>query len=192
MSEAIKEKIGEELYKQVTEKLGDLKIDIISDNYVPKSRFNEINESKKELERQIGERDIQLKDLSTKATGNDELTKKLNELTEMNTQTKNEYENKIKDINFNAAIEKALTSNNAKYSDLLMSKIDKSKLILNENGVIGLDDQLKTLKEAYKDMFGSTQLVGSNPNTAGSNPTPVSNDDLEVAKVRSAMGLPTK
>ena len=51
----------------------------------------------------------------------------------------------------------------AKYPDLLMSKFDRTKLVLNDDGTVtGLDEQLRGLKETYKDMFNQP-LGGKTP-----------------------------
>ena len=174
----LKELLGEELFGQVTEALKgkgkdnkDVELIINDGNYIPRSKFNEVNEKVKSLETEITTRDEQLKDLGEKAKGNADLEKQIAALTEANTKTKAEYEAKLKDITLNTAIEKALTANQAKYTDLLVTKIDKSKLVLDGEKVVGLDEQITGLKESFKDLFGETRITGkdeqSNP---GGNP----------------------
>ncbi len=134
-------------------------------SFIPKTRFDEINETKKELEQQIKERDKQLKQLQEKVKGNEELEKTIKDLQETNKATKKEYEAKIKEMTINAAIQSKLTD--AKYPDLLISKFDKSKLSIAEDGtVLGIDEQLKTLKEQYKDLF-KPDIKGKEPNNIG-------------------------
>lgn len=133
--------------------------------FIPKVRFDEINETKKELEQQIKERDKQLKELQEKVKGNEELEKTIKELQETNKATKEQYEAKIKDMTINAAIQSKLTD--AKYPELLINKFDKSKLSIAEDGtVLGIDEQLKTLKEQYKDLF-KPDVKGKEPNNIG-------------------------
>ena len=185
----LKELLGEELFGQVTAALKgkgkdnkDVELIINDGNYIPRAKFNEVNEKVKALEKEIATRDEQLKDLAEKAKGNEELTKQIAALTEANEKTKAEYEAKLKDITLNTAIEKALTANQAKYVDLLVGKIDKSKLVLDGEKVIGLDEQITGLKEAFKDLFGETRITGkdekSNP---GVNPNqkPISEMSME-------------
>jgi hypothetical protein len=187
MSEILKEKLGDELYSQITSKLGDLKIDIISNAYIPKDRFNTVNDENKALKNELTNRNTQLEELKKTSQGNEELTKKIEELTQLNTQSALDYESKIKDMSLNIAIEKALTSNNAKYVDLLSSKIDKTKLSLEADNINGLDEQINVLKENYKDMF-ITKVVGNTPNTNTS--LDINNKDNDVLdKLRHAAGL---
>ena len=136
--------------------------------FIPKARFDEVNETKKELEQQIQERDNQLKELQKKAKGNEELEKRIQELQEANKATKEQYEAKIKDMTITAAIQSKLTD--AKYPDLLLTKFDRSKLSIAEDGtVLGIDEQLTTLKEQYKDLF-KPDLKGREPNNTGGTP----------------------
>ena len=136
--------------------------------FIPKARFDEVNETKKELEQQIQERDNQLKELQKKAKGNEELEKRILELQEANKVTKEQYEAKIREMTITAAIQSKLTD--AKYPDLLLTKFDRSKLSIAEDGtVLGIDEQLTTLKEQYKDLF-KPDLKGREPNNTGGTP----------------------
>ena len=120
--------------------------------FIPKVRFDEVNDAKKDLEQQIKERDKQLKELAEKAKGNEELEKQIKELQEVNKTTKEQYEAKIKELKIDAVIREKLTD--AKYPDLLVTKFDKSKLTVTDDGtVLGIDEQLTQIKEYYKDLF---------------------------------------
>ena len=136
--------------------------------YIPKARFDEVNNAKKDLENQLNDRDKQLKDLQEKVKGNEELEKTIKELQEANKDTKEQYEAKIKDMTITAAIQSKLTD--AKYPDLLLTKFDQSKLSIAEDGtVLGIDEQLAVLKEQYKDLF-KPDLRGREPNNIGGAP----------------------
>ena len=73
----LREKLGEELFNQVKEALGDTKIMFNDGSFIPKSRFDEVNESKKLLEDQIKAKDKELKDLGKKFEGNEDLASEL-------------------------------------------------------------------------------------------------------------------
>ncbi len=135
--------------------------------FMPKDKYNEVNEAKKQLESDIKERDKQLKDLGDKVKGNEELEKQIKELQETNKKAKEEYESKIKNVTLDNAIKLALKDNKAKYDDLLMTKFDREKLTIKEDGSIdGLDEQIKFLKEGYKDLF-EQPLGGFSPDNSG-------------------------
>lgn len=112
-----------------------------------------------------------IKDLKKNNANNEALQAKV---TEYETKTKNleaEYKEKIKNMTLDGAISKALTGANAKHSDLLSSKIDRTKLQINDDGsVTGLNEQVEGLKTNYKDLF-ETVLKGKEPDNKG-NPTP--------------------
>lgn len=123
-------------------------------NTIPKSRFDEVNEAKKQLEQQLKDRDKQLKDLEEKAKGNEELTNQIKQLQEENKQAKANYEQQLKDLQVSSAIKLALAGK-VHDADLVASLIDKSKIELAEDGKItkGLDDQIKALKESKSFLF---------------------------------------
>ena len=160
------------LTDEQADKVLNLHKEVLS-GFIPKARFDEVNETKKELEQQIQERDDQLKELQKKAKGNEELEKRIQELQETNKATKEQYEAKIKDMTITAAIQSKLTD--AKYPDLLLTKFDRSKLSIAEDGtVLGIDEQLTALKEQYKDLF-KADVKGREPNNIGGTPPGVKN-----------------
>lgn len=137
--------------------------------FIPKGRFDEVNDTKKELEQQIKDRDKQLKDLQEKAKGNEDLEKIINTLQEANKASKEQYESKIKEMTINSAIQAKLTD--TKYPDLLSGKFDKTKLSIASDGtVVGIDEQLTTIKEQYKDLF-VPKVTGREPNNRNITPT---------------------
>jgi hypothetical protein len=136
--------------------------------FIPKSRFDEVNDAKKDLDKQIIDRDKQLKDLGDKVKGNEEAEKTIKELQEANKVTKDQYEGKLKDLTINAAIQSKLTD--TKYPDLLATKFDKSKLVVNADGsVSGIDEQLTGIKETYKDLF-TPVVAGRDPQNKDKTP----------------------
>jgi membrane-associated HD superfamily phosphohydrolase len=161
----------------------------VEENYkshIPKHRFDEVNEAKKQLETDIKDRDTQLSDIKKSAGDNEELKKQIGLLQTDNIKKDEDYQAKIKDISVTSAIEKALTAANAKFPDLLLGKIDKEKIELLQDGTIkGLEDQLTPLKESYKDLFGETKIVGGQPGSGGNpdpNPDPSKMTDEEFYK----------
>lgn len=78
---------------------------------------------------------------------------------------KTDYENRIRDLAINSAIQAKLTD--TKYADLLAGKFDRTKLsVTAEGSVVGIDEQLTTIKEAYKDLF-TPNVTGRQPNNTG-------------------------
>lgn len=169
---SLKELLGEELFNQVTEKLGDKKIDIVSDgNWIPKDKFNSLNETKKDLETQLNTANTTIADLKKGNKDNEELQGKIKQYEKDLETLKAESETKIKNLTLDNAIKLALKDNKAKFDDLLIGKVDREKLTIKEDGTIeGLDDQIKGLKESYKDLFVEP-VSGTTPNNKGKSDT---------------------
>lgn len=152
--------VGEDGKLNLDEAIKDINKDAPK-NVVPKEQYNTISTAKTQLEADLKDRDKQLETLS-KSTGNaEELQKTIAELQEANKQAQKDYEVKLADLKYDAAIEKALA--NAVHPDLVQAKIDRTKLKLNEDGSItGLDEQVTGLKKTYADQW-KPEKTGKTP-----------------------------
>ena len=146
--------------------------DSLKDRYIPIERFNEVNEDKKELKTQIEDRDKQLKELKIKAAGNEELTTKITELETLNSQTKEEYEAKITALRKETSIELKLKDEKAKNIKAVKALLDLEKVSLDGDNLIGLDEQLKALKEKESYLFGEDSIKGRGANPPGDSVDP--------------------
>ena len=152
------------LDEEIAKKVLEAHKEAIKDKYVPIERFNEVNEEKKELKNQLDDRDKQLQELKVKAAGNEELTAKITELEELNKQTKEEYENKIAALRKETAIELALKDAKARNIKAVKALLDLDKVSLDGDNILGLDEQLKGLKESDPYLFGEDKIRGRDPN----------------------------
>lgn len=120
--------------------------------FVPKTRFDEVNEAKKQAEKGITDRDKQIDELGKVAGVSEELKAQITKLQGENQTAKEEYETNLKDLTLTGAIKAALAG---KVHDegLAAGLIDKSKLVLDGDKVVGLDDQVKGLKESRAFLF---------------------------------------
>ncbi len=152
--ETLEQLLGEELYKQVTEKLGDQKIAIVSDgNWIPKDKFNALNEQLKTANNTID-------DLKKSNKDNEALQTKVGEY---ETKVK-DYEKQIQDMQFNYALEGALKGANARNIKAIKALLDLDKVSIDGDNLIGLEEQLKGLKESDSYLFGADTLNGREPN----------------------------
>lgn len=152
----LKELLGEELYKQVEEKVNaaKAKVEIVSTGeWIPKSKFDEVNSAKGKLEESLKDRDKQLESLKHDATGAEDLKAKIAELQDENKAKKSEYEKALKEERLNGALRLSLKG--AAYDpDIVIGMLDREKLTQLEDGsVTGLDEQLKSLREEKGFLF---------------------------------------
>ena len=104
-----------------------------------------------------------IKDLKKNNADNEALQTTIKEHESTIKQLKEDHEKEMKGIKIDSAISKILADSQAKHPDLLSSMFDRDKLIVSEDGkVTGLDEQLKGMKETYKDMFTPT-VAGREP-----------------------------
>lgn len=121
-------------------------------NTIPKSRFDEVNTAKKQLEKDIASRDQQLEELKKiDAAG---LQAKIAELQQENTTAKEQYEKDLKDTQLSSAIKLALAGK-VHDTDIAIRELDITKIELDDKGEIktGLDEQLKSLQESKSFLF---------------------------------------
>lgn len=181
--EKIKELLGEDLFNQVKEKLGDKKLMVDDGNFIPKSRFDEVNEQKKEYKSMLDDRASQLEDLKEKAKGNEELEEKIKELEETNQSKIEEYENKIKQINFDRKLEKAISSVKGKNPRAIKALLDIDKIQVDDDKLIGFEEQIKQLQESDSYLFGDDTLGGREPNPSKEPPKTQIENPWETGKV---------
>ncbi len=178
----LKELLGEELYQQVMDKAGDNKIAVVSDgNWFPKEKFDTKNQEVKDLQDQIKDRDKQLKDLGDKAKGNDDLTAEIDRLKQENKDTQTEYENKLSQQAFDFALDKALSGAKAINAKAVRPFLDTENLKLDGDKIIGLDEQLKTVKEKESYLFESDQQTKTPTIVNPGNPNGGSNTPKNIA-----------
>lgn len=123
------------------------------ESYISKTDYEEVNNSKKELEKTVKERDTQLETLRKSTGDNEDLKAQIETLQKDNKAAKEKYELDLKELKISNAIKLAI-SDKAQDADLVASLFDTSKLILCDDGkVTGLDEQLKTLQESKAFLF---------------------------------------
>ncbi len=153
---ALKNILGEELYRRVKEKLGDKKIIIDDENYIPRSRLNQVIHQKNTFMKNIETLNNQLKEMQENIKDRDQLIKRLE-----NSKNKITQENlRIKDICLTNAIKLEALKMNAKNIHVIGTLVDKKRLEILENGTVkGLEEQLKELKESQEGLFGRDILI---------------------------------
>ena len=140
--------------------------------FIPKARFDELNETKKALEKDIAARDKQLEDL--KKVDAEGLKAEIDRLQGENQTAKEKYEADLKQMRIESEVEKALLNAKAKNLKAVKALLDIGKLELDGESLKGLDDQIKTLLEDESTKFlfgeGEASLKGLKPGEAGGKP----------------------
>lgn len=174
-----RELFGEELGTQLETVIKEKNINLIVDDkekptHFPKYRFDELNQSKKELQSQNGVLSNELETLKKSAKGNEELTKAIEELQGKNKDWESKYNKNLIDnaIRLEALQSKAIDSND------LSKFLDYAQLQLDESGSVkGLTEQIAKLKETKGYLFEVAKQANNN---APANPLDVKiTKDLE-------------
>ena len=151
--ENLKQLLGEELFSQVEAKLEGKKIMVDDGNFIPKSRFNEVNEARKELDKKLKEKDEQLTEISKKYSENQGLVKEIEELKASNAKAVEEYEAKLKANEFNYALDTALNGAKCRNLKSVKANLDMNSIKFENGKLEGLDSQLKALRESDSYLF---------------------------------------
>lgn len=156
---------------------------------------NELETTKTEKEtltNQLAERDNDIKELQSQTGNSEELKVKLTDLETKYQQDKESFEATIAKTKTDHAVEMALKDNGAKSIKAARALLDFDKIELTDDGIKGLDDQLEAIKTDNDFLFTSTEnqeptapkiMTGGNPNgQAGTQLT-------EEEKIKEALGL---
>lgn len=125
-------------------------------HYMAKGLYNELAEAKKKLEGDLQSRDAQLEDLKKAAGASEELKKQIETLQADNKAAKEKYEADLKDLTLTNAIKLAVAGK-VHDENLVAGLFDKSKLVIDGDKVLGLDDQLKGIQEQKAFLFKSAE-----------------------------------
>lgn len=116
-----------------------------------------------DLSGQIAERDTQLETLSEQVKDNEELTKTIDTMKEDNEQTVKDMQDKLDQQAFNFSLEKSLTNAGVRNHKAVKALLDTDSIKKDGETLLGLDDQLKTVKESDPYLFKSEEKTDSTP-----------------------------
>ena len=163
----------EELMKLegMTEALAEEVVKIADDEIkglIPKARFDEVNEAKKNAENLVKERDKQLELLKGSTGDAEALKKQITELQESNKKAVEAKDAEIAKLKFDNAVITAIKEAGAKNEKAVISLLDLAGIEISEYGIVkGLDKQIKALKESdaylFKDSNQASTPKGMTP-----------------------------
>lgn len=173
MTQEIRELLGEDLAKQVEEKLGDQKLIVDTGNLVdtksedfakqwtPRSVYNA---DKKSLQDQLDERNKDLEELKEQAKGGEALKTKISELEQKYQERDKAAKAELDKQQRRHAIEVELMKQGCDAPELIAPMIDTSKLIdLGDGNFSGMKDLIEPMKEKYKNNFAKITATGDPP-----------------------------
>ena len=160
----IKELIGEEAYKAIPEdKRKELDKqdfeDISGGKYVPKKRLDDKIADLKEMQKQKEAVESQLESL--KGIDAEGLKAKIEELQNENAATKKQFEDTLKKRDFDDALRNQLKEYNPKNLKLVETLLNHENLKLVDGKIIGLDEQMKSIKKDNEYLFNKVVNTGS-------------------------------
>lgn len=168
--EFVKAGVTEELAAKLEEaSLEELK------GFIPKSRFDEVNNEKKKLEESLKERDGQLEALKNAEGDADALKKQIEELTKANKEKDEAHAAEVRQLKLDAAVDSALSSAKARNSKAAKALLNLKDAELSEDGSVkGLKEQIDALIKSDAYLFdiepaaeGKKTVKGAKPNDIG-------------------------
>ncbi|OME86521.1 MULTISPECIES: phage scaffolding protein [Paenibacillus] len=148
--------------------------------FIPKARFDELNEIKKKAEKDVSDRDTQIAEFGKTAGLSEELKKQIETLQAENKTAKEKYESDLQELKLSNAISAALNGK-VHNEKVVTGLINKEKLVIGDEGkVVGLEEQLAALKASdtylFKDDSQQQQTPPGFRVGGGGNPTPPGNE----------------
>ena len=113
------------------------------------TRYEKLKDKKKEIEEQLKTANTTIANLKQYEADNEKLKE---DIASFETK-KAEYEKRLAEKDFNYALEDALKSYKSKNNKLVKALLDTEKIKVVDGKVIGLDEQLKAIKEENAFLF---------------------------------------
>ena len=144
--------------------------DSINGKFIPKSRFDEVNEQLKDVKGQVTERDTQIAGLKKFQGSADELKTKVTELQQANAKASEEYAAKLASVQKTYAVRSAIGTD-AQDPDLLLKLIDMDSVSITGDGkALGVSEQIDALHKDRPYLFKSMQAEGAGASGDGDKP----------------------
>lgn len=169
--EFLKEILGDDLYEQVKTKVSsynekadkDKKISIANVNngeFIAKTKYDQLETDLKNTKTSLDTANTTIADLKKNNGDNAELQQKIADYESEKANLEKVHKETTEKLIKESAIKDALYNEKAKHPELLLTRFDLSKILLDEKGekvVSGIEDQMKIVKETYNDSFGEQE-----------------------------------
>ena len=172
---------------------------LLPEDWIPKAKYNELNESKKLAEDNLKKANATLEELKGKAGLSDEYKAQIDKLKDEAKKAEEAHKATITQMKRDSAIESALTSAKARNTKAVRALLDEGKLVLNDDGTLsGIKEQIEAVKKDNAFLFDSSDDDngggnggGRMPFFGGSNPKGGNSGDALRDAMFSAAGLNT-
>lgn len=140
--------------------------------FIPKSRFDEVNNTKKQLEKDLKDRDVQLENLKNSSGDLETMKQTIENLQRDNKVAKDNFEAELAKFKLESAIDTTLLSANVINTRAVKALLDMDKIKLDGDVLIGINEQIEALKNAEdsKMLFKVTETKQKEPNFSGVKP----------------------
>lgn len=122
-----------------------------------KTELTEAKTAVETLQEQLNQRNADIEELKKQTGSSEELQGKLKELQNKYESETQELQGKLTQAKLDAAVELALTKNGARNNATVKPLLKIDELELTDEGLKGLDDQLKAVKEENPYLFGESE-----------------------------------
>ena len=190
--EVLKDHLSEETYSAVAEELKDKEIklaDLSSGDYVSKDKYSALETQLNNTQTLLTDTSAKLETALQNAGDNEALRQEIENIKNANqtdiANIKAQYDAKLK----SAAVMAELTKAGANDPADILPHLNMDAITVNDNGIVGLSDQLEPIKTAKPYLFKAAQQPGQRG--ASGLPHGTGGDDTaEENKRRAIMGLP--
>lgn len=135
-------------------------------NYVTKSQFDQKNDELKTAKEELSNVNKEVDDLKKSNKGNADLVAQIDKMKADAKARQDEYETKIKQMQIDGIVERAILSSKAKNAKAVKALLNLEGAEIEGDTIKGLDDQLKALQKSDAFLFEVTKL-GVKPGESG-------------------------
>lgn len=143
-----------------------------------KQQLDDLQGEKLALQTQVDERDTQIKELSNQAEKGSDLAKQLEDYRKENEEAKLKYEQELQMVKLNHALETKLLQANVYNPKTVEVLLDKDVIKLQDDKLIGVDEQLETIKTDHAYLFKQEPTPAIETST-GQHTTPPQHDEVK-------------
>ena len=130
--------------------------------YVPKEKYNTVKSKLDEVETKVGEMSTKLESAKTE----DDIAQIKSEYESQIEEIKTSHQTKLDGITIQDAVTKALADEKAVDASLLVKAADLTGIKVVDGKVVGAEEVVAKLKEAYPTQFGTSKIKTADTKTA--------------------------